>query len=283
MNRRKLVSSAMLGSAGAMLAGTVAAAPADGIVEPSNFARIRSAGVMRIAVLRGQEPYFHKNEATGEWSGAGVAMAKDIARVMQVKLDLVETGNWATQILDVQSGKVDVIFGVSPTPERALVLDLPGPVMQNFYTVVGRKDFRKIEQWSELDKPEITVAVDIGSGQDAVAHNVLPNATIKSFGNHDDVLMGVSTGRLDCCLLAILLAMKATQAVPNLGAYSVPRPFVAAASCMAVRLDGDKRFRDFLIAWANYNRSTGVVRRWVADALRQMGLDPASIPPEVDI
>lgn len=282
MNRRQLISSAALASASFALGG-VSSVRAQGAAEASNFNRIRDAGVLKVAVMRGQEPYYHKDLATNAWSGACVDMANDIARVMRAKLELVETANWNTNVLDLQSAKVDLIFGVSPTPERAMVFDLPSPVFMNFYTLVGKKGFPKVARWEEINKPEITVAVDLGSGQEAIAKRVLSKATIKSFRDHDEMLLGVSTGKLDCCLLAILLAMKATSKVPNLGDYSVPRPFLAAASCMAVRVDNDKRFRDFLSAWATYNRSTGMIREWVGKGLLAMGIDPSTIPPEVEI
>jgi polar amino acid transport system substrate-binding protein len=282
MDRRQLVSSAAAAAAGLVLARTATAQP-QSAVEASNFNRIRNAGALRVAVMRGQEPYYHKDIAAESWSGACVDMANDIARVMRVNAELVETANWNTNVLDLQSGKVDLIFGVSPTPERALVFDLPSPVFMNFYTVVGRKGFPRVARWEELNKPQITVAVDLGSGQEAIAKRVLPKATIRSFRDHDEMLLGLSTGKHDCCLLAILLAMKAVSKVPTLGDYSVPRPFLAAASCMAVRIDSDKRFRDFLSAWATYNRSTGMIREWVGKALSAMGIDPSTIPPEVEI
>lgn len=282
MHRRELLSSAALASAGLVLAAS-SAAQAQGATEASNFNRIRDAGTLRVAVMKGQEPYYHKDIATGAWSGACIDMANDIAGVMKVKLDLTETANWSTNVLDLQSGKVDLIFGVSPTPERALVFDLPSPIFMNFYTIVGKKGFPKVSRWEELNKPDISIAVDLGSGQEAIAKRMLPKANVKSFRDHDEMLINVSTGRIDCCLLAILLAMKATAKVPNFGDYSVPRPFLAAASCMAVRIDGDKRFRDFLSAWASYNRSTGMVREWVGRGLAAMGIDPSTIPSEVEI
>src|ERR1700727_2988365 len=47
----------------------------------STFDRVRSTKVLRIAALPGELPYFQKDLATGEWSGAAISMAQDIAKV----------------------------------------------------------------------------------------------------------------------------------------------------------------------------------------------------------
>jgi ABC-type amino acid transport substrate-binding protein len=72
-----------------------------------------------VAVIVGQEPYFHKDLPTGKWSGACIDMANDIAAKLSAKVETVES-TWGNQILDLQGDKVDLAFAVNPTPERAL-------------------------------------------------------------------------------------------------------------------------------------------------------------------
>ena len=72
-----------------------------------------------VAVIVGQEPYFHKDLPTGKWSGACIDMAYDIAAKLSAIVETVES-TWGNQILDLQGDKVDLAFAVNPTPERAL-------------------------------------------------------------------------------------------------------------------------------------------------------------------
>src|SRR6516165_4839355 len=57
----------------------------------ATFDRIRRTGVLRIAALPGEMPFFHKDLATGEWSGAGIDMAKSIASSFNAKLEYIES------------------------------------------------------------------------------------------------------------------------------------------------------------------------------------------------
>ena len=68
----------------------------------SAFDRINRTKTMRIAVLPGELPYFQKDLATGEWKGAAIDFAKDIAKVFDAKLDYVES-TYGNSVLDLQS------------------------------------------------------------------------------------------------------------------------------------------------------------------------------------
>lgn len=286
MNRRHLLTAGALGASGLALASAAAAQaqPSSGFAfAPSTFDRVKESGVLKVTVMRGQEPYFHKDPASGQWSGACVEMTNNIAKVLNVKPELVETANWGTSVLDLQSGKVDLAFGVSPTPARGLVFDFPSPVFMNFYTVVTRKGFGKVDTWEQINLPSVSVAVDLGSGQEAIARRFLPNANIRAFKDHDEMLMNVATGRIDCCLLAIFLAIKAAKLNSAFGEYYVPKPFLAVPSCMAVRIDQDKRMRDFLSVWADYNHGLGLIREWMGKGLADLGIPASAIPSEITI
>jgi polar amino acid transport system substrate-binding protein len=113
MNRRDALTTVAL--AGAAMAAT-ASAKAD-TAPTSTLDRIKKSGVLRIAVIVGQEPYFHKDLATGEWSGACIDMANNIAGKLGAKVETLES-TWGNQIPDLQAEKIDFAFAVSPTPER---------------------------------------------------------------------------------------------------------------------------------------------------------------------
>jgi len=43
---------------------------------------------------------------------------------------------------------------------------------------------------------------------------------------------------------------------------------------MAVRREGDKRWRDFLSVWVDYNRGIGQMREWFVKGLSLAGVKP---------
>ena len=98
------------------VANSATAQPASSGPE-TTFDRIRRTGVLRIAALPGEMPFFHKDLATSEWSGVAIDMAKSIASAFNAKLAYVES-TYANSVLDLQSNKIDLAFALNPTPCR---------------------------------------------------------------------------------------------------------------------------------------------------------------------
>ena len=64
-----------LGATAIAMSGTAAAQTPS--IE-ATFDRIRRTGVLRIAALPGERPFFHKDITTGEWSGVAIDMEEDL-------------------------------------------------------------------------------------------------------------------------------------------------------------------------------------------------------------
>jgi polar amino acid transport system substrate-binding protein len=277
MNRRDALTTVAL--AGAAAIATSPSAKADTAPE-STLERIKKNGVLRVAVIVGQEPYFHKDLASGQWSGACIDMANDIASKLGAKVETLES-TWGNQILDLQGGKVDLAFAVNPTPERALVIDFSTPILVHSFTVITKKGFAKPQNWSDIDKPEVKIAVDIGSTHELIARRYCPKATILGFKNRDEAILAVATGRADCNVSLAVLAVSTLKKNPNLGELAIPKPLLTLPTNMGIRAETDRRYKDFLSAWADYNRSLGQTREWMLKGFESVGLTPEDIPSEV--
>src|SRR5262249_87089 len=77
MNRRDALTVALMGG-GVAVGSSQSPAQADTAPAGSTLERIKRTGALRIGVIVGQEPYFHKDLASGQWSGACIDMANDI-------------------------------------------------------------------------------------------------------------------------------------------------------------------------------------------------------------
>jgi polar amino acid transport system substrate-binding protein len=278
MNRRDALTTVAL--AGAAIAATASSTPAKADTATSTLDRIKRDGVLRIAVIVGQEPYFHKDLASGQWSGACIDMATDIAAKLGAKIQTVES-TWGNQILDLQGDKVDLAFAVNPTPERALVIDFSTPILVHSFTVITKKGFAKPQTWADINKPEVKIAVDIGSTHETIARRYCPKATILGFKNRDEAILAVATGRADCNVSLAVLSVSTLKKNPNLGELAIPRPLLTLPTNMGIRAEADRRYRDFLSAWADYNRSLGQTRDWMLKGFEAVGLAPEDIPGEV--
>ena len=277
MNRRDALTTVAL--AGAAIAASTSAR-ADTPSSESSIDRIKKSGVLRIAVIVGQEPYFHKDLATGEWSGACIDMANNIASKLGAKVETLES-TWGNQILDLQADKVDLAFAVNPTPERALVIDFSTPILVHSFTVITKKGFPKPQTWADLNKPEVKIAVDIGSTHETIARRYCPKANILGFKNRDEAILAVATGRADCNVSLAVLSVSTLKKNPNLGDLAIPRPLLTLPTNMGIRAESDRRYKDFLSAWADYNRAMGQTREWMLKGFEAVGLTVDDLPPEV--
>jgi polar amino acid transport system substrate-binding protein len=281
-DRREALRYALAIGSGAALASALAApAAAEGAAD-NTLERVRSAKVMRIAVLPGELPYFNKDLASGTWSGMCIEMANDLAKLLDVKLDSVES-TYGNSILDLQSNKIDVGFALNPTPQRALVVDFCGSVFNHPFGAMLKKGM-EAKTWADINKPDVKIAVDAGSANEAVARRFAPNASIKSLRSRDEVMLEMSSGRVDCVVNALVLGLTAIAKNPNLGSYKILQaPPVAIPSSIAVRREPDKTWRDFLATWIDYNRGIGQMREWFIKGLSLSGVKPEDVPVELNI
>jgi polar amino acid transport system substrate-binding protein len=281
-DRREALRYAFAIGSGAALASTLASPASAQAATDNTLDRVRANKVLRIAVLPGELPYFNKDLATGNWSGMCLDMANDIAKLLDVKLEYTES-TYGNSILDLQSGKIDLGFALNPTPQRALVVDFCGAVFHHPFGAMLKKGL-EAKTWADINKPEVNIAVDVGSANEAVARRFAPNATIKSLKSRDEVMLEMSSGRVDCVVNALVLGLTAIAKNSNLGTYKILQtPAVAIPSSMAVRREPDKRFRDFLSVWVDYNRGIGQMREWFIKGLALSGVKPEDVPVELNI
>jgi polar amino acid transport system substrate-binding protein len=282
-DRRDALRYALAIGSGAALTSAMTTSPASAQAAADNtLDRIRANKVLRIAVLPGELPYFNKDLATGNWSGFSIEMANDIAKLLDVKLEYTES-TYGNSVLDLQANKIDLGFALNPTPQRALVVDFTNTVFPHPFGAMLKKGL-EAKTWADINKPEVKIAVDVGSANEAVARRFAPNATIKSLKSRDEVMLEMASGRVDCVVNALVLGLTAIAKNPNLGSYKILQsPSVAVASAMAVRREPDKRWRDFLSVWVDYNRGIGQMREWFVAGLALSGVKAEDVPVELSI
>jgi polar amino acid transport system substrate-binding protein len=260
--------------ASAVVAPAVAQAPA---AAESTFARIRRTKKLRIAGIVGTEPYYHKDIASGQWSGFCVSMAQDLAKFLEAEVEIIES-TWGNSVLDLQSNKIDIMFGLSPTPSRALLVEFTRPIMNNTFTIIAKPSFEP-KAWEDLNKPDVKVAVDIGSTHDLYARRILPKATLVALKTPDEAVLAVQSGRADCLIQVAMLSLVTVKKNARVGKIIIPTPSASQPTCCGVRVDVDTRFRTYVDNWLEYSRSLGALREWIIGSLALVGVQEQDIPP----
>lgn len=238
---------------------------------------IRARGVLRIPAILNEVPYFGKDPRSGEWQGFVIDMANDVAKTLDVKLEVVES-SWSNAILDVQSGKVDMAFAVTATPARAMSVSFSDPTYYNSFVLVTPKDELNGKSWSELNDPKYTFAVDLGSAQDLMTQQYLTKANVLRFKTRDEAVIAVTTGKADALVNTMLNGLVIGKKAPTIGSVKVPTPILAAPSVIAVNYGADETFKSFVSAWAEYNRRIGNNQTWILKSLEPFGVSLDDIP-----
>ena len=272
LGRRALAGAAVLLPA-ATLVGTAQAQSGN----ESTFDRVRRTKTVRIAALPGELPYFQKDLTTGEWSGACIDMAKDIAKAFDAQLGYIES-TYGNSVLDLQSNKVDLAFALNPTPQRALSIGFTHPMIVHPFGCVARKGLEP-NTWDDINKPEIRIVYDIGSLHETAAKRYCPKAQLTGYKTRDDCVLAMQSGRADAHILAAILGLSEIGRNPSIGSYHLlTNPLVALPSCLGIQREPDTRFVDVINAWIDFNRGTGQIREWLIDGLTKFGVTREQIP-----
>ncbi len=281
VSRRTLIQLAAAGTA--LAAGASAStATAQSNDAQSTLARIKDTGTMRVAALVGEPPYFAKSAMTGEWSGACVEMAKDIAKILDVEIEFVDS-TYGNSVIQLQTNKVDIAMSLTPTPVRSLSINFSESYFLHGYGLVA-SDKVDVSTWAELNTPDIKVAVDLGSTQEMAARRFAPKADITAFATRDDVMLALQSGRVDSAVFAALLGMTAVKKNPSIGRFiMLTEPVIGLPACLAIQKEDNQDWKIFLDTWVQYNRGIGQITEWLTNGMKLSGVEPEDIPPSVKL
>ncbi len=277
IDRRHILRGTALGAgaiaASGLLAGREAAAQAP--AASSTWQQIKDRGELRIGAAP-SEPWFAKDQRSGEWSGIGWAMGVAIAKELNVKPVAVET-TWGNAVGGLQANQFDVMFVMDATPQRALALDFP--VQPFFYYAQGVliRDGLAAKRWDDLNKPEVKLGVTLGTSPDRDVTIRLPKATIERFPSNDETTAAFQAGRVDA-MSFFHPALVMQQRRVRKGTVVLPEPFRFSTTSAGIRREADKTWRDWLGLALDYFYVTGQTQQIYEDFLVSRQIDPKAAP-----
>jgi len=271
INRRQFT--ALLGTAAS--ASLVGSLPAFAQAQ-SSLERVKASGKLRIGGVADGAPYYQKGIADGKWRGFYIDICTKLAEDLGVELEITET-TWGNSVLELQAGKLDVFFGLNPTPARQKVIDFSGPVFKNSFTLVARKDLEGAS-WEDFDKPELTIAVDAGSSHDAAVTRHCPTAQIARLKSQSDATAALQSGRADAQCLVLILALTLISKNPSIGKLVIPSPTDATTSNAGYRREEDTSWQEFVNAWIEEHRENGFIKEAIVKNMELVGVGQDDLP-----
>ncbi|WP_046866780.1 transporter substrate-binding domain-containing protein [Microvirga massiliensis] len=156
---------------------------------------IIKSGIIKVGVNPTLPPLGKFNEKN-EIVGFDVDFAAEIAKMLGVKLEVVQVGS-PDRIPFVASGKIDFVMGaMTRNPERAKVIDFTVPVHTEVFGVLTTEG-KPFQDWKDLDKPEVTLIQVRGSTPVKFIEENLKNAKVTLLDNYPDAVRALAQGRGD--------------------------------------------------------------------------------------
>jgi ABC-type amino acid transport substrate-binding protein len=242
----------------AMLSGLCATAS---LAADDSIKNIQDAGIFRVGMAPAP-PYQSANPATGEYEGYNVDMAKGVADVLGVKLQIVDA-SWSTLVPGLLDHKYDAIMAnIFATPERALVVTFTQPYFLYGLDVIVKAD-GPLKTMDDLTKPGVVFS-GISGGVDATyPAQIYPQSKTNALVSDDPSapILQVLNGQADAAMvdpsIYLLLRGKNPQVAKATKRLNTDETAIRrTALSWAVRPD-DVRLLNFLNVFIQAKVSTG--------------------------
>jgi polar amino acid transport system substrate-binding protein len=214
-------------------------------------------------------------------------MADDLAKALSVAMDKpIKTEwvitTWPTAVLDIQSGKADIFFGFAFSPERAKAIDLIGPLYQVPEVAVLAHDDKVGDQWSDLNKPGVTVTAAMGTTDEQAGRKYLPNATMRAMKSFNDAVLDLQSGNSSALITSAIIGFGTLSGNPNLSNVRVLKPIVSGPSGAGCRKDGDGRFYEFCQGFSWVYRYSGMSKKVILESMKELGMNMDKVPTDIE-
>ena len=231
----------------------------------STLQKILGDGVLKVGTTGDWNPMTMKNPATNTYTGYDIDVMTALAKDLGVKVEFVPA-DWKTLVNGVTSGKYHMTGSASISPSRAKVAGYSNSYF-SLATVplILAKNAAKFKDWSDLDKPSVTVAATLGTTQEKQVKLFFPNAkhTIVDAPARD--FQEVLAGRADAHITSNVEAYKLVEKFPQMMGVPVSAPKAPTPIAMLLP-QADQVWINYVNTWIALKTERGLFaqlgRKW---------------------
>ena len=161
----------------------------------STIETIKKRGVLKVGMDIFQ-PWAMKDK-NGKLIGFEIDVATRLAEDMGVKVEFLPTA-WSGIIPALLTGKFDVIIGgMGITPQRALQVNFTQPYEFSGMGIVAHKKLAAgFDSLDDFNKPEVQIAVKLGTTAAAAAKKFMPQAKLRMFDTEPQAYQELRNGNV---------------------------------------------------------------------------------------
>lgn len=225
----------------------------------STYDEVRSRGKL-IAGVRADYPPVGMLDASGNFSGFGVDIAKELAKHLGVQVEFVQT-TAANRIPLLLNGQIDAEIGpTTPTRARNEVIDFTYTYSWSRALIVVRKDKSKNVVDYLNDKAQIGAVQGAVYVDDWKAKS--PKAKVKLYQEYPELMVALMQGQIDAALVNEITVIDLMEHNEKLKQQLVlGEAFYQDPIAIGVR-QNDSKWRN----WLNW----GLQRMWAAGTFREI-------------
>lgn len=225
-------------------------------------------GELRVAVLPDFPPFSVQN-ASGEFEGYEVDIAKELADALEVDLKLVSTDGTSRLPL-LKADRVDVnISSWTATNERAKAVGYTIPYIADGASVLYRSG-ENIDDYEDLS--DMSVSVTRGSTNDTIVTEEFPDADIVRFESIADAIAAVKSDKVDAAVEGRATVLQEAEKEEDLVALDQP-PLRPSLISMGV-LPDDQIWLDYLNNFIRNLNASGtneaLYQKWFDESLPEV-------------
>ena len=221
----------------------------------STLNKIVENKVLRVGLDAGYMPFEMTNKQ-GKIVGFDVDMAKQMAKVMGVELEIVNTA-WDGIIPALVTDKFDIIMsGMTLTSQRNLQINFAEPYIVIGQSLLVRKGLEdQIKSYKDLNNEQYTIVSKLGTTGDLAAKKYLSKAKLNLFETESEAALEVVNGKADAMIYD--LPFNAIYSSQNPGKLThLDEPFTYEPLAWGIR-KGDPDFENWLNNFMRQVRGDG--------------------------
>jgi len=158
---------------------------------------ILETGELRVGTTGDWNPMSIKDPATNKYIGFDIDIVTQLAEDMGVKIKFIPT-EWKTLVTGIISNKYDLSTSASLSPKRALTTGYTNSFFKlATVPLTLNENLSKFQDWNDINKPEVKVAVTLGTVQEQYAKVLFPQSTLKIIESPARDFQEVLAGRAD--------------------------------------------------------------------------------------
>ena len=195
--------------------------------------------------------------ATQTFQGYDIEVAKQLGKDLGVRVEFVLT-TWPTIVAGLISNKYDIAAsGITMTLDRMKTVSFTDSyVKPTVVPVVRVASAEKFKTWRDLDKPDVTIAVLLGTSSEKTVKEVFKQAKVLSIEPPAQDWQEVLAGRADAAINDNLSYARVVKRNPELVMVDPEHPMAASLNGI-MTIQGDQVWLNWLNAWVALHKQDG--------------------------